>query len=143
MTITGTTYSNRVAKFEQSPGLSDESQRNITKVEAIANHFNASVVRQNGIRQRFYLLSTQWKEDTKYLSSMNEMVLHSAYQQIVGMGPSAISLILMELTRDPDYWFEALKAITGVDPVVENDMGNLSKMVESWLDWGKVNGYIK
>ena len=81
--------------------------------------------------------------DTQYLSSINEMVLHPAYQQIVGMGPSAIPLILLELKKDPDYWFEALKAITGIDPVVENDMGNLSGMVESWLDWGSVNGYIK
>ena len=129
--------------FEQSPGLSKESQRNIAKVEEIADHFNLSVSRQNGIRQRFYLLSTQWKSDTEYLSSMNEMVLHPAYQQIVGMGPAAIPLILLELKRDPDYWFEALKAITGIDPVVENDMGDLSKMVESWLDWGNVNGYIK
>ena len=39
--------------------------------------------------------------------------------------------------------FEALKAITGIDPVVENDMGNLPGMVESWLDCGSVNGYIK
>jgi hypothetical protein len=71
------------------------------------------------------------------------MVLHPAYQQIVGMGPAAISLLLLELKKDPDYWFEALKAITGIDSVVANDMGNLSKMVESWLDWGRVNGYIK
>lgn len=143
MTITQATHINRIARFEQSPGLSEESQKNITKVKEIAEHFNSSVSRQNGIRQRFYLLSRQWKMDTQYLSSINEMVLHPAYQQIVGMGPSAIPLILLELKRDPDYWFEALKAITGIDPVVENDMGNLSGMVESWLDWGSVNGYIK
>ena len=143
MTISQATYINRVARFEQSPGLSEESQKNITKVKEIAEHFNSSAFRQNGIRQRFYVLSTRWKADTQYLSSINEMVLHPAYQQIVGMGPAAIPFLLLELKSDPDYWFEALKAITGVNPVVENDMGDLSKMVESWLDWGRVNGYIK
>ncbi len=144
MTITQTTHSNyRIARFEQSPGLSEDSQKNITKVKAIAEHFNASASRQGGIKQRFYLLSKQWKNDTQYLSSINEMVLHPAYQQIVGMGPGAIPLILLELKTDPDYWFEALKAITGIDPVVENDMGNLSKMTESWLDWGRVNNHIR
>lgn len=143
MTITQATHINRIARFEQSPGLSEESERNITKVKEIADHFNSSVSRQSGTKQRFYFLSRQWKTDTKYLSSINEMVLHPAYQQIVGMGPAAIPLILLELKKDPDYWFEALKSITGINPVVENDMGNLSKMVESWLDWGGVNGYIK
>ena len=143
MTISQATHINRVARFEQSPGLSEESQKNITKVNAIAEHFNSSASRQNGIRQRFYVLSMRWKADTQYLSSINEMVLHPAYQQIVGMGPAAIPILLLELKSEPDYWFEALKAITGVNPVVENDMGDLSKMVESWLDWGRVNGYIK
>lgn len=143
MTITQTTQINRIARFEQSPGLSEESLKNVTKVKEIAEHFNLSVSRQSGIKQRFYFLSMRWKADTQYLSSINEMVLHPAYQQIVGMGPAAIFLLLLELKKDPDYWFEALKAITGIDPVVENDMGNLSKMVESWLDWGRVNGYIK
>ena len=143
MTITQTSQINRIARFDQSPGLSEESEKNISKVKEIAEHFNSSVSRQNGVKQRFYLLSALWKNDTQYLSSMNEMVLHPAYQQIVGMGPVAIPLILLELKRDPDYWFEALKSIAGIDPVVENDMGNLSKMVESWLDWGVVNGYIK
>ena len=144
MTVTQMTRNNsRIARVEQSPGLSEESRKNITKVEAIAEHFNASASRQGGIKQRFYLLSRQWKNDTKYLSSINEMVLHPAYQQIVGMGPAALPLILLELKMDPDYWFEALKAITGIDPVVENDMGDLSRMAESWLDWGRVNNYIR
>lgn len=143
MTIIRTAHIDRIAGFEQSPGLSEESRKNITKIEEIAEHFNLSVSRQNGIKQRFYFFSMRWKADTQYLSSINEMVLHPAYQQIVGMGPAVISSLLLELKKDPDYWFEALKAITGIDPVAENDMGNLSKMVESWLDWGRVNGYIK
>ena len=61
--------------------------------------------------------------DTQCLSSVNEMVLHPAYYQIVGMGPSAIPLILLELKTIRIIGFAALKAITGIDPVVENDMG--------------------
>jgi hypothetical protein len=58
------------------------------------------------------------------------------------MGPSAVPLILGELERRPSHWFEALRAITGADPVKPEDCGRLHQMTQAWLDWGKEQGYV-
>lgn len=93
------------------------------------------------LRYKFNHLATQWKDETQFASTMIEMAMHPAYQQIIGMGPSAILLILKQLVSEPDHWFWALKAITGEDPVPENSRGKLKDMAEAWLKWGQNQGY--
>lgn len=62
--------------------------------------------------------------------------MHPAYQQIIGMGPDALPLILRDLADEPAPWFWALRAITGEDPVPEAERGDVDRMVEAWLSWG-------
>jgi hypothetical protein len=85
----------------------------------------------------FRELVRQWKEDTISLSSTEDMALHPAYQRIIGMGPAALPWILEELQTEPDYWFWALRAITGQDPVCPAERGQMAQMTRSWLDWGR------
>lgn len=70
------------------------------------------------------------------------MAMHPAYQQIIGMGPVAIPLLLRELQKSPDHWFWALKAITDVDPVPASERGRQKQMAAAWLRWGKEHGYL-
>ena len=51
------------------------------------------------------------------------MAMHPAYQQIVGMGRSAVPFILKELANGPGHWFWALRAISGEDPVSSQGQG--------------------
>ncbi|HET6880615.1 MAG TPA: hypothetical protein VFI31_10695 [Pirellulales bacterium] len=95
----------------------------------------------DGVRRRFHQLAGEWKQATLLTSSGTEMLLHPAYQQIIGMGPEAVPLLVAELRRDPDHWFWALKAITGEDPVAEGDRGNLARMTDAWLKWAEQRGY--
>jgi hypothetical protein len=37
-------------------------------------------------------------------------------------------------------WFWALKAITDVDPVAEENRGDVVAMAKAWIDWGAANG---
>jgi hypothetical protein len=67
--------------------------------------------------------------------------MHPAYQQIIGLGPKAVPLIVRSLRNEPDHWFWALKAITGEDPVAVDDRGDLRRMTESWLAWAAARGY--
>jgi hypothetical protein len=83
----------------------------------------------------------QWKSETRYVSSTSDMVLHPAYQRIIGLGPAAVPLILDELRREPNHWFWALKAITGEDPVPPADRGRLDRMTAAWLAWGQRAGF--
>lgn len=91
---------------------------------------------------RFLLLKKQWENNTAHLSSLTEIAMHPIYQQIIGMGPVAISLILDEMKRKPGHWFWALRAITGEDPVLPEQRGRIKQMTEAWLQWGKKQGYV-
>src|SRR5580765_8141568 len=64
---------------------------------------------------RFYSLFSSWKNDVRVLSDIDAVCTHPAYQQIIGMGLSALPMIFAELEKNPDDWFWALKAITGAD----------------------------
>ena len=91
--------------------------------------------------QRFRELSRQWKEETQYTSSTTDMVMHPAYQQIIGMGRDVLPLLFAALRHKPDHWFWALKAITGEDPVAPGDRGKVRLMAQAWLDWAERQGY--
>jgi hypothetical protein len=91
---------------------------------------------------RFARLAEEWRRAVEPISSIRQMVLHPAYQQIIGMGADAVPFILRELQITPDHWFWALNMITGEDPVQEKDRGSLPKMTEDWLSWGKEKGLV-
>ncbi len=67
--------------------------------------------------RRFYRLAAVWKTETGHLSNLTERCDHAAYRSIVEMGPEVIPLILAELENEPDYWFAALRELTGENPV--------------------------
>lgn len=84
----------------------------------------------------------KWKAETRFESSMTEIILHPDYQRIIGMGSSVVPLLLAELRSEPNWLFWALQSITGEDPVPESSRGNLDGMAEAWLEWGRKNGFI-
>ncbi|MCI0641477.1 MAG: hypothetical protein L0Y72_17260 [Gemmataceae bacterium] len=98
---------------------------------------------QQANEQRFHRLAALWKLETELFSKVSKRVLHPAYQKIIGMGPSAIPLILKDLSENgPDDWFWALTAITDENPITKEIAGNMSAMTEAWLQWGKKAGYL-
>jgi hypothetical protein len=65
------------------------------------------------------------------------------YQQIIGMGPGAVPLILAELSQETDHWFWALEAISSENPVPPEAAGDVEKAAEAWLDWGRRKGLFR
>ncbi|MBL7988361.1 MAG: hypothetical protein JNJ94_09895 [Chlorobi bacterium] len=94
------------------------------------------------VEKPFRELAQQWQKDTGGMSLMTQRAIHPAYQRIIGMGKEVIVLLLQELQNDPDDWFWALEAITGVRPTKPEDAGDLDMMAQSWIQWGKDNNYI-
>ena len=92
-------------------------------------------------KAKFLTLKAKWEAETAMLSSVTEKAMHPAYQQIIGMGPTAIPLILSEMKKELGHWFWALKSITGEDPVPPEQRGKIKKMTEAWLRWGREKGY--
>jgi hypothetical protein len=93
------------------------------------------------VDERFRRLAAIWLVETAYISSSSELVAHPAFQEIVSMGPAVIPLLLRELHNRTGHWHRALRQITGVDPVPPADRGNIDKIAEAWLAWGKEQGY--
>ncbi len=83
----------------------------------------------------FNRLARTWRESTAGCSITTRRYAHSSYQEILVMGKSVVPLILRELQERPDWWFEALKALTKQDPTKPTD--NFRDAVKAWLKWGK------
>ena len=96
------------------------------------------------LERRFNKLAKKWKRETINVSSMQQMVSHPCYHEIIAMGSKSkvIPLILKELKREPDFWFSALRALTKEDPVTEDMRGNVMAMRKAWLDWGSKHAYL-
>ena len=103
------------------------------------------VLPDSSFRERFQELVEEWKVQRGFSSSITEGALCPAYQKIVGMGQPAVPLLLGQLEAegdDPDQWFWALNAITGCQPVREEEQGDFVKMARRWLAWGRCAGYV-
>lgn len=91
---------------------------------------------------RFATLRQEWEDDTAISSSITEISMHPAYQQIIGMGPIAIPFILLAMQERQNHWFWALKSITGEDPVPAKSRGKIIEMTQAWLFWGHEQKYL-
>jgi hypothetical protein len=93
---------------------------------------------------KFQRLAKEWREERGAMSSITQMSALPAYQKIIGMGETAIPLILAQLRLEgdePDQWFWALRALTEANPVSPRDQGNFQRMTQAWLRWGESAGY--
>jgi hypothetical protein len=90
----------------------------------------------------FVRLADEWERATAGLPRVVDKINHASYLKIVGWGDEAIPHILGDLRdrEEPRHWFEALHRITGANPVAPKDRGNLRKMAEAWLRWGRSRG---
>jgi hypothetical protein len=83
----------------------------------------------------FMKLAARWRTETAFTTSIQRPVLHPAYQQIIGLGPAALSLILWELEARRDHWLWALWAIDREDPA--SPEATFDEAVDAWLRWGR------
>jgi hypothetical protein len=90
---------------------------------------------------QFQRLVSRWRRERGATSSIGEMCTTPAYLSILAMGPDALPLLLGQLQSegdDPDHWFVALHYVTkGIDPVSDQDRGDMAKMSEAWLEWAE------
>jgi hypothetical protein len=122
-------------------GFSGESHILGRACQSAVVHYLSPVTRQP-ISLRFAGLAETWRDETSLASSATDMILNSAYQRIIGLGPDVVPVILSELRVRPDHWFWALTSITGVNPVPDEAAGNLQLMTNAWLAWGREQGLI-
>ncbi len=93
-------------------------------------------------QERFIELTKRWRSEVRTVSSTTERVLNSAYQDIIGMGRPVLPLIFRELEVNGGHWFWALRHITQENPASPEDAGNIQKITDAWLRWGREHHYL-
>lgn len=132
-----------VVTIEEDTGVGEECQIIRRHWENLLTDYYKPLSRQwANPAIRFSNLEKEWKESTLMLSSITEIVMHPSYQQIIGMGPTAIQLIFLSMKREFGHWFWALCAITGENPVSIEHRGKIKEMTDDWLDWGQKQLYL-
>ena len=132
-----------VFTFEEDTGVGDDSQIVRRHIEDCLTSYYKPLSRQwANPAIRFSRLANEWKESTSMLSSVTEIVMHPSYQQIIGMGPTALSPILVSMSQELGHWFWALNAITGENPIPIEHQGKIKEMTDDWLQWGKKQLYL-
>ena len=93
------------------------------------------------VEERFRRLEATWTAATGYLSDYSAIIEHPAFREIVGLGDAVVPLMLPRSRRTAAPVGVALPEITGANPVPSGDGGNIARMSEAWLRWGRAKGY--
>lgn len=90
----------------------------------------------------FRRLADEWREATEGYSSMALMAAHDNYLAIIRIGWPAVPLILRDIRDGGGHWYKALRIITRENPVTPEMAGDVRRMDEAWLAWGRSLGLI-
>jgi hypothetical protein len=95
------------------------------------------------LEDQFRRHADKWEQDTAFMSATPMRVMHESYQSIMAMGPAVVPILLRDLDKTHRHWFWALRHLNnGIDPVSPADRGNVRKMINAWVKWGKTEGKI-
>lgn len=94
------------------------------------------------VDDRFRQLADIWRSETSHVSSTTRAISNPNYQAIIKLGWDVVPLMLKDLQNNRGYWYPALYAITGIRPFDRRDAGNVRRMSEAWLDWGRKKNLI-
>jgi len=103
-------------------------------------HSSSPAVPIETVEERLRRLEAQWKADTQFLSDAGKITNHPAFRGIIDLGEEVVPLLLRDLQAQPSLWVWALQDITTENPVPACDSGNIRKMTEAWLRWGREKG---
>ncbi len=145
-TVDYTVRSSAVTSFAQKQALSPCRVELASLIEANGRATVRPVanvaVKRGGLEVVFNRLAKKWKDETSGYSSVTSIVMHPAYLEIISRGEEMIPFILRDLAVKPSHWFIALKTLAKTSPVKVEDAGNIRKMSEAWLAWGRENGKL-
>jgi hypothetical protein len=126
----------RYAKFRFSRRQKED------RWESVRQLIESAAAPETALIQRFNQLAKRWREETRTVSSTTDRAMHGAYQDIIGMGRPVVPFILREMAVNGGHWFWALRHITHENPVSPQDAGNIPRMREAWLQWGREQRYL-
>jgi hypothetical protein len=121
-----------------APSPSGESN---IELQASITYWIPNFKKPLSLKDNFDALARDWYKATRKLSNVEQIVLHPSYQKIIGMGIEALPFIFQELRKTRGHWLWALNMIVGHDRAKSGQ--NFRQAVDSWLEWGEKEGYLK
>lgn len=94
------------------------------------------------VEDRFNRLAGEWSASVGNVSSLTAMAEHPRYREIVSLGWDVVPYLLQDLQNSRRFWFPALAEITTIRPYDPRDAGNVKRMTEAWVKWGKLKRLI-
>jgi hypothetical protein len=89
------------------------------------------------VGEQFRKLASEWSEDTWHISSISDLTAHPSYRKIIDMGMDVVPFLLKDLQQTHRFWFVALSEITKLRPFDPRHAGDVAKMTDAWVTWGK------
>lgn len=127
----------RLEKVESRNSELEQENAHLRSALKAANHLEPE-----GLKRRFQDLADQWREQTGHMSSAISFTQNPAYLRIIAMGPAVVPFILEDLERTRSHWFVALRLITDENPLKAEDKGNVRRMADAWIGWGRERGLV-
>ena len=97
---------------------------------------------QQSLIEHFDNLKLLWLEETKMSSNVFITLKHPAHIKIIELGIDVLPMLLHDLRDNKNHWFYTLSIITNHNPIKTKNLGNIDKMIDDWLEWGKSNNFI-
>lgn len=91
------------------------------------------------LKYQFDTLKSIWLNETLFSSSTTEINNNRAYRAIIDLGRDVIPFIIDDLRIMDNHWFYALEILAGVNPVKNENIGNIPAMKKDWLQWAEDN----
>lgn len=91
----------------------------------------------------FSRLAAVWRDETKYMSSIEDMADTEPFRKIVALGARrAVPVILHQLQLEldtglPRHWWRVLQELVGQNPVPPQLMNDLVEGSRFWLEWAR------
>lgn len=76
-----------------------------------------------------------WHNETRFISSVDDMENVASFDRIVKHGRAALPWIIYDLERQPSLLMLAAAKITGENPITEGIRGDMRAMAGAWVGW--------
>jgi len=93
------------------------------------------------MKRKLFELRSLIEREKPFNSSITQILDNEHFKAIVKFGPDIIPMILEELRFNSDYLVWAMNLITGRK--ISDQKISLTEAAKLWVNWGRLNNYIK
>ena len=80
-------------------------------------------------------LKNKWWVESSIYSNPRNLYTNENYKKIISLGKKIVPILISDLNTPNGDWFQALQEITGESPILEENIGDVTKMAQYWKNW--------